>query len=31
MPAFGSQLTKEQIDGLVAFIDGLKTGTPPSQ
>jgi quinol---cytochrome c reductase cytochrome c subunit, bacillus type len=31
MPAFGNQLSKEQIDGLVAFIDGLKTGTPPSQ
>jgi quinol-cytochrome oxidoreductase complex cytochrome b subunit len=31
MPPFGSQMTKEQIDGLVAFIDGLKSGTPPSQ
>jgi menaquinol-cytochrome c reductase cytochrome b/c subunit len=31
MPPFGPQMTKEQIDGLVAFIDGLKTGTPPSQ
>jgi menaquinol-cytochrome c reductase cytochrome b/c subunit len=31
MPPFGSQMSKAQIDGLVAFIDGLKSGTPPSQ
>ncbi len=31
MPPFGTQLTKAQVDGLVAFIDGLRTGTPPPQ
>jgi menaquinol-cytochrome c reductase cytochrome b/c subunit len=31
MPPFGNQLTKAQIDDLVAFIDGLKSGTAPSQ
>jgi mono/diheme cytochrome c family protein len=31
MPPFGSQLSKAQVDGLVAFVDGLRTGNPPSQ
>ena len=31
MPPFGDQLTTEQVDQLVAFIDGLRTGTPPPQ
>jgi menaquinol-cytochrome c reductase cytochrome b/c subunit len=31
MPPFGTQLSKAQVDGLVAFVDGLRTGNPPSQ
>jgi len=30
MPAFKDAFTQDEIQQLVDFIDGLRTGTPPS-